>query len=249
MSSSRLLVNTVIRRSYSTAPASTASIEDLLLKLAIPLVRESGWTTATLSRASLLLPHPHTPTTSYSIATLQGLFPSPPAKPRPHSLTREELLRDARGEFDGKEAEDRERCGPGQALFEAWLKEGRSATIRAMKSDSGVKGHEAVRRGLKSRISFNHTMGILDDLPEVSPNFDGVPIRKLTSISESSKGLALLSASTSIAPIPTLSLPSPTPYLEHVASIAHDITQASGSEAQGVRFRSRSSVRCDVTSF
>lgn len=53
------------------------------------------------------------------------------------------------------------------------------------------------------------------------------------------QALALLGASTA-SPLSSISallpIPSPAPYLEHVARIAHDLSKASGGEGQGVRY-------------
>lgn len=49
------------------------------------------------------------------------------------------------------------------------------------------------------------------------------------------QALALLAAQEPVSLLlPALAIPSPTPYLAHVARIAHDLVKASENEAQGV---------------
>lgn len=137
-----------------------------LLSLSLPLVRTYGFTTNTLVRGSLLLPSPHTPPPpGYSPSTLNALFPSPPPRVRPHSLSRDELIADARGEMEGESA-GRERFGPAKALVEEFLEEGRREMVRQVRS-SGLKGEAAIRHGMETRVRYNED--VLDYLPEVSP--------------------------------------------------------------------------------
>ena len=137
-----------------------------LLALSLPLIKSTGFSTETLVRASLLLPPPHTPQlpTGYSTATLNALFPSPPPTPKVNSMTREEIMADARGEMEG-EALGRERFGPAQALVEEWLREGRRFMCDQVRLQ-GLRGENAIRKGMEERIRYNQDY--VDMLPDVS---------------------------------------------------------------------------------
>lgn len=142
--------------------ATAVRLPQQLLRLAIPLVPSTGFTTQTLSSASLLLPSPHTaPAPGYSHHTLQSLFPSAPPAPRKRSLTREELLADAAG----LPRREEERLGPAKALVEEWLEEGRRVMVGHLER-GGWKGEVGVREGLRERVRWNEN--VVDRLPDVS---------------------------------------------------------------------------------
>ncbi|KAK4701971.1 hypothetical protein P7C70_g4254, partial [Phenoliferia sp. Uapishka_3] len=195
-------------RAYSTA-APRPLIPQLLLKEAIPLIPTHGFSIATLQAASLALPPPHTPPPpGYSDHTLNALFPSAPPTGRfRKSLSREELIAEARGAgISGQ------RVGPAKALVEAWLEEGRAVMVSHVQGR--WKGDQAVQEGIRERLRFNE------------------PMR--ASLADA---LALLGATTasplsSIAAL--LPIPSPKGYLEHCANVAQSLAKASGDESQGV---------------
>lgn len=140
---------------------ATTRLPQQLLRLALPLVPSSGFTTQTLSAASLLLPSPHTaPAPGYSHQTLQSLFPSAPPTPRTRSLTREELLADAAG----LPRREEERLGPAKALVEEWLEEGRRVMVSHVER-GGWRGEVGVREGLRERVRWNEN--VADKLPDV----------------------------------------------------------------------------------
>lgn len=150
----------LLTRAYSTA--TRVSLPDLLLRQAVPLVAASGFSANTLSRASLSLPAPHTPSTSYSRHTIDNLFPSaPPSNTFKTSLTREQLVADAQGT-----AGEHERIGPAKALVEAWLEEGRRVMVEHVEGNQRWRGEAGVREGVKERIRYNET--VLPDLSAVS---------------------------------------------------------------------------------
>lgn len=161
----------IVRASRTaTRSISTSSSDPVLaqlLSLSLPLIKSTGFSTETLIRASVLLPPPHTPLSpsGYTTATLNALFPSPPPTPKVNSMTREEIMADARGEMEG-EALGRERFGPAQALVEEWLREGRRFMCDQVR-ENGSKGEAAIRMGMEERIRYNQDY--IDLLPDVSP--------------------------------------------------------------------------------
>ena len=184
----------------ATRSISTTSSDPVLaqlLSLSLPLIKSTGFSTETLIRASVLLPPPHTPLApaGYSTATLDALFPSPPPTPKVNSMTREEIIADARGEMEG-EALGRERFGPAQALVEEWLREGRRFMCDQVRDD-GSKGEEAIRKGMEMRIRYNQDY--IDLLPDVSLPFSTGTKGKLF-ISISSPGSRIVDCIGQLAP-------------------------------------------------
>ncbi|GAA5909324.1 hypothetical protein JCM8208_005644 [Rhodotorula glutinis] len=195
---------------------ATAPVARQLTRAALPLVPSLGFTSAALIAASGPSP--------ISTHTLNALFPSPPpAEPSDWSLrglaignggrrsrTRHELVALARGE--GTAPRDGERTGPARALVKEWLVQGRDGMRRAV-NDSGLRGEDAIRFGMRERIAYNEP--VLDKLPQA---------------------LALLSAAKGTYlshPLSALPVPNPSSHLSHVAHIAQDLAKASGSVAQG----------------
>ncbi|KAM0787624.1 hypothetical protein ACM66B_003690 [Microbotryomycetes sp. NB124-2] len=207
--------------------AATTPMATRLLQLALPLVPELGFTTETLVTAAQR--HLDAPLNAQvTERTVHSLYPSPPATDRQgllgkRSLKRHELVADARGH-----GPRRDRTGPAKALLEHWLGQGRrqmSDTVierrqqlldqpRRPPRSTADTTTELVRHGIRHRLEYNRP--VLDSLAE---------------------DLALLSTPSSqdLASLTRL-LPfaSPSPYLGHVARIAHDLAKASGDESQGL---------------
>ncbi|KAK4051139.1 hypothetical protein OIV83_002961 [Microbotryomycetes sp. JL201] len=209
--------------------AATTPLATRLLQCALPLVPELGFTTQTLvAAAARNLEAPLDG--QVTERTIHSLFPSPAATDRDglwrrRSLKRSELIADAHGH-----GPRRDRTGPAKALLEHWLGEGRRQMANAVferrqqqqhsnKTDRTPRStadtsNALVRHGIRHRL--NHNRPVLDTLTE---------------------DLALLSAPSSqdlVSLTRFLPFASPSPYLAHVARIAHDLAKASGDESQGL---------------
>ncbi|GAA5855192.1 hypothetical protein JCM8547_008977 [Rhodosporidiobolus lusitaniae] len=221
-------------------PPPSAHLARQLTRAAVPLLHPPHslpFRASTLSRASLDLPAPLTPTEPYSERTLHALYPSPPAADSSSSLfgdfslkgllignggkrsrSRQELVALATGQGSAGAKGEQERTGPAMALVEEWLREARRAMVRAVR-ESGKRGEEGYRVGMEARLRYNGLAG-LDKLPEA---------------------LALLAAprGTYLSnPLELLPFPTPVPHLSHVAHVAQDLAKAAGSEAQGTAWYS-----------
>lgn len=146
------------------AARARLAIPAQLLAHAVPLVPVSGFSVQTLRLASLSLPPPHTPSPpGYSQHTIDNLFPSAPASASfKKSLSREELLADARG-LGGV---GRARIGPAKALVETWLVEGRRVMVEHVAGR--WTGEQGVREGIRQRLRYNEP--VRSQLADVSPS-------------------------------------------------------------------------------
>lgn len=167
--------NLKVARSHQRATLRASKRQQMtsnLLKLALPLIRESGFTSKTLQAASRLLPN--NSSAPYSYNTISALFPSPPPKQTKRSLSREEIIDEARfgaetargtGSGASRKRNEEDRIGPAKALLEEWLREGRRVMVSHVQA-GGWEGKKGVREGLRERIRYNEP--VLDMLPEVS---------------------------------------------------------------------------------
>ncbi|KAK4056807.1 hypothetical protein OIO90_002056 [Microbotryomycetes sp. JL221] len=217
------------------ATTAATPVATKLLQSALPLIPELGFTTETLVQAAAQTHHHWGSNHHNSLRqTIHSLFPSPPTTtttaaatwPRrtgsTNSFNRQQLIDDARGQ-----SQTQDRTGPSRALLEYWLLQARrhmsdsvqqrnQTLLREQRPSQHPKDNETtlIKHGVRHRLEYNKPV-----------------------ISTLANDLGLLNAPTSSdlkSITRMLPFPSPTPYLGHVATIAHDLAKATGDESQGL---------------